>query len=56
MKLIIAIVIVKNIVVAQRVMIVLAQSVRLKLLRHCFGGNLFLGGNLTQRQTTRASF
>ena len=55
MKLIIAIVIVKNIVVAQRVIIVLAQSVRLKLLRHCFGGN-FLGGSLTQRQTARASF
>jgi hypothetical protein len=32
------IVIVKNIVVAQRVMIVLAQSVRLKLLRQYFGG------------------
>lgn len=33
------IVIVKNIVVAQRVMIILAQSVRLKLMRQYLGGN-----------------
>ena len=33
------VIIVKNIIVAQRVMIILAQSVRLKLLRPCFGGN-----------------
>jgi len=48
------IVIVKNIIVAQRVMIVLALSVRLKPLRHCFGGCFFAGG-LARKQSACAS-